>query len=187
MSTVHVHLPAGSSAGAGSPPSSTSPPAGSPPPIPTRPAPVLARAPQAVVAAAHAATVAAGGATASPPSSSSAATSPQAHSAQPAPSPAAAAAAAAASVLSSGLPLHAAALSLPPSTLPEVLPNSAVPFHGAHRHASFVLLAEFDILKGSQLKYQYPKPTNIKEKCDDHLHTYPTRCGTRRRCIIVSL
>lgn len=128
---------------------------------------MLARAPHAVVAAAHAATVAAG-ATASPPSSAT--TSPQAHSAQ-APSPAAAAAAAAARILSSGLPLHAAALSLPPSTLPEVLPNSPVPFHGANRHAAFVLLAEFDILKGSQLKYQYPKPTNIKEKCDDKLHT----------------
>jgi hypothetical protein len=34
---------------------------------------------------------------------------------------------------------------------------------------SFVLLAEFDILKGSQCKYQYPAPTNIKEKSVDKM------------------
>ena len=46
-----------------------------------------------------------------------------------------------------------------PSVPPLLLPNNFT-----NKHVSYILLAEFDILKGSQLKYQYPIPTNIKER-----------------------
>lgn len=51
-----------------------------------------------------------------------------------------------------------------PSRLPLVSPLLSSPYSGSSRHCSFVLLAEFDILKGSQLRYQYPRQTKIKEK-----------------------
>jgi hypothetical protein len=31
-------------------------------------------------------------------------------------------------------------------------------------HCSFVLLAEFDILAGAQLKYQFPQPLGVDER-----------------------
>jgi len=100
--------------------------------------------------------------------------------------------AASAALLQSGLPLYEAALQLPPSSIPPVLPLSATPFSGPSRHAAYVLLAEFDILKGSQVKYQYPKPTNIKNK-SAHTHTMEnpahsgTMCHPRGRHIISRL
>lgn len=35
---------------------------------------------------------------------------------------------------------------------------------GSGNHCSFVLLAEFDILEGSQLKYQFPQPLGVDER-----------------------
>ncbi len=32
-------------------------------------------------------------------------------------------------------------------------------------HCSFVLLAEFHILEGAQLKYQFPQPLGVDEQC----------------------
>jgi hypothetical protein len=69
--------------------------------------------------------------------------------------------AAAASAAACPLPFSCPALS---SSMPPVVPNAVDPYSGAHRHVAFVLLAEFDILKGSSLKYQFPRPTQIKER-----------------------
>lgn len=33
-------------------------------------------------------------------------------------------------------------------------------------HCSFVLLAEFHIFEGAQLKYQFPQPLGIDEGCE---------------------
>jgi len=35
---------------------------------------------------------------------------------------------------------------------------------GNANHCSFVLLAEFHILEGAQLKYQFPQPLGIDER-----------------------
>ena len=35
-------------------------------------------------------------------------------------------------------------------------------------HCSFVLLAEFHIFEGAQLKYQFPQPLGIDEGCEGY-------------------
>jgi hypothetical protein len=40
--------------------------------------------------------------------------------------------------------------------------NSTSNINYTKKHVSYILLSEFDILKGSQLTHQYPQPTNIK-------------------------
>ena len=56
-------------------------------------------------------------------------------------------------------------LSPTPAALPsDTLPLSATsPLTGANRHVSFILLSEFDILKGSNLKFSYPATTHLPD------------------------
>jgi len=45
---------------------------------------------------------------------------------------------------------------------------------GNGQHCSFVLLAEFHLLEGAQLKYQFPQPLGVDEGCVCLNHSFMT-------------